>query len=554
MSAIAKSTTNESNEDDFVHILSAREIGAVSQSTVATELPSTLDVKVTPRHDIIGTKSSLESTEFCTTVTARELVAPEPATALKTNPHDDNEAAVATGRAPVDIVVALDISGSMNGRKLDLCKDTLCLLLRELSSQDRFGLVVFGDEARLEIPTRKLTKETKEAALSRIKSLGTDGCTNMSGGIGLAAQELHAVESPHQVRAIFLLTDGLANVGISDREGILALTKGCLGSSQYNQHDLEEGTTGSTVARPSSSEIVIHCFGYGVDHDREMLGAISKVTQGGTYYFVDKDSDVSSAFGDALGGVLSVVAQNATIQIKVPPESSALGVAITNVKHDKAVKQQEIDGSSSYHIPLGDFYAEESRDVIVETTLSRGAGGASNGDDGAPAAVQHIVVNVVYLDTIRRKLARSPDTFGCISRSNNSDFVSKTNAHVALQCIRIKTTQILNETAVSISQNGDLAKARSKIHDFIKQVQQEAQHLELTSNPLIVQLLNELNTALSGLASHAEYQAVGAKYIQTRCEQHSMQRCAEANEEVANMYRSSNKMQMAKRMKTLSKK
>jgi Uncharacterized protein containing a von Willebrand factor type A (vWA) domain len=444
----------------------------------------------------------------------------------------------------------------MNGRKLDLCKDTLCLLLRELSSQDRFGLVVFGSEAKLEIPARKLsTKEIKEAAISKIKSLDTYGCTNMSGGIGLAAQELHSVESPHAVRAIFLLTDGHANVGISDREGIVALTKGCLGS--FHDRHGQGSTIDSTITTTSqpSSDIVIHCFGYGVDHDREMLGDISKATPGGTYYFVDKDSDVSSAFGDALGGILSVVAQNVTVQIKVPQESCALGVGIKSVKHEKAIKQ--MDGS--FHVSIGDFYAEESRDVIVETTLARDqslkeVSGGDDDDDHNHEPIPHVVVNVVYLDTIQRKLARSPDIVGYISRPSNSDAVSKPNAHVALQCIRIQTTQILNETAASIAKYGDLAKARSNIHDFIKKLQQEAQQLELTSNPLIVQLLNELNTALSGLVSHAEYQAVGAKYIQTRCDQHSLQRCSEANEDVANLYRSSKKSEMATRMKTLSKK
>jgi hypothetical protein len=373
---------------------------------------------------------------------------------------------------------------------------------------------------------KKLTKDTKEAALSKIRSLGTNGCTNMSGGIGLAAQELQAIESPHPVRAIFLLTDGLANLGISDREGIVKLTKGCLCSNV-----------------PDRADIAIHCFGYGTDHDREMLGDISKVTQGGTYYFVDKDSDVSSAFGDALGGVLSVVAQNATIEIKVPRESSALGVAITSVKHDKAVKQ-EIDGS--YHIPIGDFYAEESRDAIVETTLCQKISG------GGDLVVPHIVVNITYLDTIQGKLARSPDVSGSISRPDG-DIVSKTNLHVALQCIRIKTTAVLKETE-SIAESGDLVKARSTIIDFIKEVEEQAEQLDMTSAPLIIQLLSELNTALTVLASRHQYESVGAKYIQTRSEQHTMQRCSEANEEVLNMYRSSKKSEMSSRMKSLSKK
>jgi len=244
-------TDTSSTTEDFVNI--SMDTNSAEESVATTKETSALSVKITPKHDTIGLDAPHTSTEFCATMTARDL------------PEDDDFA-----RAPVDIVVALDVSGSMSGRKLEVCKDTLSLLLRELGTQDRFGLVVFGDEAKLEIPTRKLTKASKRAALSKIKALHTSGCTNMSGGIGLAAQELQAVESPHEVRTIFLLTDGHANRGISDKDGIVSLTKGCLGATNERR------------------EIAIHCFGYGVDHDRVMLGDISKATERGSYYFVDK--------------------------------------------------------------------------------------------------------------------------------------------------------------------------------------------------------------------------------------------------------------------------
>ena len=74
-----------------------------------------LSLKLTPRYDVIGTHVHKKSTQFCATVTARDL------------PDDDS------ARAPVDIVVALDVSSSMSGAKLELCKTTLSLLLRELN-------------------------------------------------------------------------------------------------------------------------------------------------------------------------------------------------------------------------------------------------------------------------------------------------------------------------------------------------------------------------------------------------------------------------------------
>eukprot|EP00979_Chaetoceros_neogracilis_P002918 scaffold489_cov202-Chaetoceros_neogracile.AAC.1 len=453
-----------------------------------------LSLKITPKNDAIGLDAPLTTTEFCVTVTASKL------------PDDDD-----TARAPVDIVVALDVSGSMSGRKLELCKDTLNLLLRELGAQDRFGLVVFGDEARLEIPTRKLTKASKNDALSKIKALHTRGCTNMSGGIGLAAQELQTVESPHEVRTIFLLTDGHANRGISQKDEIVKLAKGCLGATNERR------------------EIAIHCFGYGVDHDSEMLGDNPKQQK--------VDSDVSSAFGDALGGVLSVVAQNTSVKITVPNEASALGVSILHVKHDKAIKQ--LDGS--YLVPIGDFYAEESRDVIVETTL------LARRDPHATTTMPLISANLSYLDTINKKLVTLNKVTGFVTRPNDGT-VSKTNEYVALQCIRIKATNIISETE-AMAEGDNLVEARAKIQAFIEEVQIEATKLEVTSEPLIVQLLGELNTMLTGLASRETYGSVGGKFLKMKNTQCSRQRCFESSEMTTNMYRSSKKSAMSSKMK-----
>ena len=490
------STANDNPSDtsmleDFVNVA---EIDSATDGTPA------LSIKITPKNASIGFDAQQTSTEFCATVTARYL------------PEDDDGA-----RAPVDIVVALDVSGSMSGRKLELCKDTLTLLLRELGTEDRFGLVVFGNEARLEIPTRKLTKASKKGALSQIKALRTGGCTNMSAGIGMAAQELQAVESPHEVRTIFLLTDGHANRGISNKDDIVKLTKGCLGPTNERR------------------EIAIHCFGYGTDHDREMLGDLSKATEGGSYYFVDKDSDVSSAFGDALGGVLSVVAQNTSLAIRVPDESLALGVSILNVKHNKALKQPD----GSFIVPLGDFYAEESRDVIVETTLI--------GRRDINTNIPLISVNLSYLDTINKTLVAFNEILGSITRPDDGT-VSKTDEHVALQCIRIKTTEILSETE-TLAERDKLIEARAKIQAFIEEVQEEAAQLEVTTDPLIVQLLDELNTMLTGLASRESYVSVGGKFLQIKNVQHSMQRCHESNDMTSNMYRSSKKSAMSSKMK-----
>jgi Mg-chelatase subunit ChlD len=478
---------------------------------VQVEVDPALSTKITPRHDCVGIEARQKDMDFAVTVSARSL------------PEDDE-----TARAPVDIVVCLDVSGSMNGAKLNLCKETLTLLLRELGPDDRFGLVSFGSQAQIELSVKKLTPENREATLIKIESLNTSGMTNMSGGIGLAAQELNAVENPHTVRSVFLLTDGHANQGVSDMNGIISLTKNCLAPSE------ERG--GATI----------HCFGYGQDHDNEMLKGIASATEGGTYYYVEKHSEVVSAFGDALGGLLSVVAQNVTVTLSVPKTAAENGVSITGVEHDGVVSLP----NGSYRVTLGDFYADENRDILLRTTLTNVA------DEND---VPHVTASVSYMDTIRKTLVTNKDVYGSVQRPLG-DHVSPTNNHVALQSIRIKTTKVIAATRDHADKN-ELEQARNIITEYMNNLRQEIDQLEESTNPLAMQLLHELDVIKAGLLSQHMYETTTGKYMEARIQTHSMQRCAEAvafdindadNIDSLNVYRSKKKGMMSNKMRVAS--
>lgn len=482
--------TGESG-DDFVQV--KMEIDDDQEST-----PPTLSMELIPEFNSIGLKSSRTITKFCAQVSSRSL------------PDDDESV-----RAPVDIVVALDISGSMTGNKLALCKDTLKLLLRELSPNDRFGLVTFGNEATIVIPARKLLSQNKEIALNSIQKIHTSGCTNMSGGIGLAAQELQSIESPHQVRALFLLTDGHANAGVSQKDDIVALTKNCL----------EEN-------REGHNSIAVHCFGYGHDHNSDMLGEISKATEGGTYYYVESDSAVSSAFGDALGGVLSVTAQNVTLNIKVAPEAAKLGIDITKVHHDKVAKLE----NGSYSCEVGDFYAEESRDILFDVTLST----EKNEDTTIP--IVHVLGSLSYMDTTNKSLVRgNHHVEGSILRPNNTE-VSKGNNHVVVQSLRVKTTDTIKRAEI-LASGGNLRAARELINtqlDVLKKCTTEE-----ASHPLIGQMKLELNDISVGLSNRQSYAFDGAYKMRNCTISHEMQRCVGSTTETPSVYRSSKKAMMS---------
>ena len=105
----------------------------------------------------------------------------------------------------------------------------------------------------------------------------------------------------------------------------------------------------------------VFTFGYGSDHNEDMLRKISEVGKG-VYYFVQSVDGVSLAFADCLGGLLSVVAQN--IKLECFGRNDCKIESIKTRKPTNAIVP-----SMHYEIELGDLYAEETRDVLIEVSM-----------------------------------------------------------------------------------------------------------------------------------------------------------------------------------------
>jgi len=115
----------------------------------------------------------------------------------------------------IDIVIALDLSGSMSEtdlvpNRLEAAKTVIQDFVRRRSS-DRIGLVVFGREAFVHIPLT-LDHGTYLRMLSELKVGIIDGrATAIGNGIGVALNRLRRSDARSKV--IIVLTDGENNAG-----------------------------------------------------------------------------------------------------------------------------------------------------------------------------------------------------------------------------------------------------------------------------------------------------------------------------------------------------
>ena len=93
-------------------------------------------------------------------------------------------------RAPLDLVTVLDVSGSMEGRKLALLKQAMGFVIDNLGPADRLSIVSFSTEASRKIRLTRMSSDGKASAKRAVESLVANGLTNISKGLLVASEVL----------------------------------------------------------------------------------------------------------------------------------------------------------------------------------------------------------------------------------------------------------------------------------------------------------------------------------------------------------------------------
>ena len=123
-------------------------------------------------------------------------------------------------RKRANLTFVVDVSGSMNREnRIELVKRSLFYLLDQMEKNDRVALIVYGTNARVLLPSTSLRdRKSIEDAIVRLRP---EGSTNAAAGIQLGYQIADESFDARAINRIILCSDGVANVGITDGEGIL---------------------------------------------------------------------------------------------------------------------------------------------------------------------------------------------------------------------------------------------------------------------------------------------------------------------------------------------
>ncbi|KAI4982927.1 hypothetical protein ZWY2020_023419 [Hordeum vulgare] len=132
-------------------------------------------------------------------------------------PGDDN--GPNTGRAPVDLITVLDVSGSMAGTKLALLKRAMGFVIQNLGSSDRLSVIAFSSSARRLFPLRRMTESGRKQSLLAVNSLTSNGGTNIAEGLRKGSKVIEERQAKNPVCSIILLSDGQDTYTVSPSTG-----------------------------------------------------------------------------------------------------------------------------------------------------------------------------------------------------------------------------------------------------------------------------------------------------------------------------------------------
>lgn len=125
---------------------------------------------------------------------------------------------------PKSITFVLDVSGSMQGRKLEQAQGALQFFLRSLGPTDLFNVIPFSSEAEpLFTGPVPATPTHVERALSRSTQLRAAGGTNIASALEAALRS--STDEEGRVPLVVFLTDGRPTVGLMADEPILAAAR-----------------------------------------------------------------------------------------------------------------------------------------------------------------------------------------------------------------------------------------------------------------------------------------------------------------------------------------
>ena len=317
-------------------------------------------------------------------------------------------------RAPVNLSIVLDKSGSMQGDSIVKAREAACQAVSRLQKNDIVSIVAYDSGVQVLVPATKVTD--KQSIIDIINKVQADGGTALFAGVSKAAAETRKFFQKNHVNRVILLSDGQANEGPSSPAAL-----GELGSSL-----IKEGISVSTI-------------GLGQGYNEDLMARLATKSDG-NHIYAHTSKQLIAAFNNEFGDVLSVVAQEVSIKI----------VCDTGVRPIRVLgRDAEITGQNVV-LNMNQLYSQQEKFVMLEVEVPAGLKDATR--QLASCSVSYSNLKTKVTDKLTSQLAvRFSESQQVVAKNVNQDTMNV--------CISVHAS-VANSEAIKLRDQGKIEEAK----------------------------------------------------------------------------------------------
>ena len=320
-------------------------------------------------------------------------------------------------RAPVNVAIVIDKSGSMNsGGKIQAAKEAAILALHRLKSNDIVSVVLYDSDVEVLVPATKMTH--RDRIIRKIRGIGAGGSTALYAGVQTGADEVRKFLSNERVNRVVLLSDGLANVG---PDSVRALGK--LGADL-----VDEGISVTTI-------------GLGSGYNEDLMSKLAYKSDGG-HYFCEEADELAGVFDQEFGRALSVVAQKVIIEITCPKDVKPVRL----LGREGTIKGQKIT------LDMNHIYSDHEKYVLLEVQTPAYEKDAMSVAD----------VNIRYVDMKTKSEEKLDTRVAATMTRSRKVYDTKQNKVVYADVVEQIAIEN-NEKALALRDKGQVAEAKAEL-------------------------------------------------------------------------------------------
>jgi Ca-activated chloride channel family protein len=262
-------------------------------------------------------------------------------------------------RAPINICLCIDRSGSMEGEPLEYVKRACDFVVDMLEPNDILSIITFEEQVDVLMPARRIVN--KGLVKEHIHRLEVGNTTNLYDGLMAGCMQIASVmqQAPGYVNRVLLLTDGEPTAGLKDFNSIV-----------------------QQVAEQKARGISVTALGFGSEYNEELMAGIAR-RSGGNYYYIQRPDLLPEVFRRELETLMTIVAKNVRVRFVLARWAQVRQV----------YGNQPAFGPRTVEVTVPDIERGTVRTVLAEIELER----------HPPGTFRVVKVEVMYDDVVNNR-------------------------------------------------------------------------------------------------------------------------------------------------------